>query len=200
MEGFDMCYIVKISKLYLLLLLFSVDLSAQVATTVSGYPVIDLSALSPLGAVLSSADASTRRTQMNQQSPSNSAYLGVGSSVSGENGTWNAKMSIKFQVMRSDLGSATDWSSGWNACKLYNGEGGGVGSWRLPTQRELIMIWGLHPLLIEKGGFSAFTVSIYWSASECNASYAWYVNFSSGFVSYYSKTTGTYRVRCVRDL
>ena len=97
-----MRYVDKICKLFLLLVLFSVDLSAQTATTVSGYPVIDLSALNPLGAVLSSAEASTRRTQMNQQTPSNTTFLGVGESVSGHNGTWNAKMSIKFQVMRAN--------------------------------------------------------------------------------------------------
>ena len=184
----------------LLLLILSVSsLSAQVVTTTSNYPVIDLSALDPLGAVLSSAEAASRRTLMNQQTPSNTAYLAVGSTVSGHNGTWNAKMSIKYQVMRANLGSTTDWTSAWNACKAYSGEGGAAGTWRLPTQRELQMIWILHPQLIGKGSFTAFDASYYWSSTETNATYAWNVNFSNGYVGTFSKTDA-YRVRCVRDL
>ena len=196
-----MRYIDKICKLFLLLVLFSVDLSAQTATTVNGYPVIDLSALNPLGAVLSSAEASTRRTQMNQQTPSNTAYLGVGSSVSGHNGTWNAKMSIKFQVMRANhTVGTTDWTTAYNQCKSYNGEGGGAGQWRLPTQRELSMIWILHPQLIGKGGFTAFNAGNYWSATESNATNAWIVYFYNGIVYNYFNKTNSYYVRCVRDL
>lgn len=195
-----MRYVVKICKFFLLLVLFNVDLSAQTVTTVSGYPVIDLSALNPLGAVFSSADASTRRTQMNQQTPSNTAYLGVGSSVSDHNGTWNAKMSIKFQVMRANhTVGTTDWATAYNQCKSYNGEGGAAGQWRLPTQRELMMIWILHPQLIGKGGFTAFAATSYWSATENSATYAWYVNFYHGGV-YINTKANAYRVRCVRDL
>lgn len=195
-----MRYVDKICKLFLLLVLFSVDLSAQTATTVSGYPVIDLSALNPLGAVLSSAEASTRRTQMNQQTPSNTTFLGVGESVSGHNGTWNAKMSIKFQVMRANhTVGTTDWTTAYNQCKSYNGEGGGAGQWRLPTQRELMMIWILHPQLIGKGSFTAFDANFYWSASEYNATTAWGVLFVNGSVYNYGKTGSSY-VRCVRDL
>lgn len=195
-----MRYVDKICKLFLLLVLFSVDLSAQTATTVSGYPVIDLSALNPLGAVLSSAEALTRRTQMNQQTPSNTAYLDIGYSVSGENGTWNAKMSIKYQVMRANLGSTTDWSSAWNACKSYSGDGGGVGIWRLPTQRELQMIWILHPQLIGKGNFTAFTANYYWTATEWTTTAACSVSFSNGYMGGNTKTSTSYYVRCVRDL
>lgn len=195
-----MRYVDKICKLFLLLVLFSVDLSAQTATTVSGYPVIDLSALNPLGAVLSSAEASTRRTQMNQQTPSNTTFLGVGESVSGHNGTWNAKMSIKFQVMRANhTVGTTDWTTAYNQCKSYNGEGGGAGQWRLPTQRELMMIWILHPQLIGKGSFTAFDANYYWSATEYNATSAWIVTFYNGYVNNYNKTN-SYYVRCVRDL
>lgn len=195
-----MRYVDKICKLFLLLVLFSVDLSAQTATTVSGYPVIDLSALNPLGAVLSSAEASTRRTQMNQQTPSNTTFLGVGESVSGHNGTWNAKMSIKFQVMRANhTVGTTDWTTAYNQCKSYNGEGGGAGQWRLPTQRELMMIWILHPQLIGKGSFTAFDAYGYWSATESSATNAWGVYFGSGSVFSYNKTD-SYFVRCVRDL
>lgn len=184
--------------LLLLLILFAGSISAQVVTTPSGYPVIDLSTLSPLGVVLSSAEAASRRTTMNQQTPSTTSYL-VGSSVSGHNGSWNAKMSIKYQVMRANLRVGVNWVSAWNACKSYNGEGGGAGTWRLPTQREYQMIWILHPQLIGKGGFTSFSANFYWSATERTATIAWYMGFHNGDMSFIDKT-GTHSVRCVRDL
>lgn len=187
--------------LLLLLILFAGSISAQVVTTTpSGYPVIDLSALSPLeDVVLSSAEAASRRTRMNQQTPSNTAYLAVGSSVSGHNGSWNTRMSIKYQVMRANLRVGVNWVSAWNACKSYNGEGGGVGTWRLPTQREYQMIWILHPQLIGKGGFTPFSATFYWSATERTPTIAWYAGFHNGDMSFVDKT-GTHNVRCVRDL
>ncbi|MFV0580596.1 MAG: DUF1566 domain-containing protein [Parabacteroides gordonii] len=199
-----MRYVGKICKLLLLLVLCSVDLSAQTATTVSNYPVIDLSALNPLGVVLASADASARRTQMNQQTPSNTTILGVGESVSAHNGTWNAKMSIKYQVMRANhtIGT-TDWTTAYNQCKSYNGEGGSAGQWRLPTQRELQMIWILHPQLIGKGSFNAYSTGYYWSSTEYGGSYpnqAWPVDFTNGYTANGVNKTNTYSVRCIRDL
>lgn len=195
-EVYDMRYIDKISKLFLLVVLFNFDLSAQIVTTVDGYPVIDLSALNSLGAVLSYNEATIRRTDMNAQTATNDASLPA---VGGTNGEWNAKMSIKFQVMRKDRSVSTDWANAWALCRSYDSEGGRAGEWRMPTLRELQMIWILHPQLIEKGGFTAFYVSNYWSASEASASYAWLVRFVSGGVYDRAKTDLPY-VRCVRDL
>lgn len=191
-----MQYVNKICKFFLLLVLFIPNLGAQTATTVNGYPVIDLSALNPLGAVLSSSEASARRTEMNAQTPTNDASLAVGGD---ENGVWNAKMSIKYQVMRADRSTGTDRASAWALCKSYNGEGGGTGQWRLPTQRELEMIWILHPQLIGKGSFTALSTNYYWAATEYTATSAWIVSFNNGYVGSNSKTSSLY-VRCVRDL
>lgn len=199
-EDYDMRYVDKICKFFLLLVLFSFNLSAQTVTTPSGYPVIDLTALKPLGAVLSSTEASARRNQMNQQEPSNTTFLGDDSSFSGHNGTWNAKMSIKFQVMLTNRTVETvDWMTAYNLCKSYSGESGDAKQWRLPTQRELSMIWILHPLLIEKTGFTAFNASTYWSSSEDTVALVWVVNFGSGIVVNYDKNS-TGWVRCVCDL
>lgn len=135
--------------------------------------------------------------EMNEQTPSNGAYLQpAGSTVSCERGTWNRKMSIKYQVMRANLGTY-DWTSAWNACKAYSGEGGAAGTWRLPTQRELMMILIYHPQLIEKGGFTAFNTQQYWSATEYTTSgNAWNVYFgNTGYIGKNNK----FRVRCVRD-
>lgn len=189
----------KIGKLFLLLVLFSFNLSAQTVTTISGYPVIDLSALSPLGAVLSSSEASARRTQMNQQTPSNTNYLGVGYSVSGHNGTWNAKMSVKFQVMCTNTTQQPDWATAYNECKNYDGEGGSAGQWRLPTQGELMIILILHPQLIGKGSFTALSPNTYWSSSENDRSRANCIGFHNASSSSYDKVS-SFMTRCVRDL
>lgn len=195
----------KIYKLFLLLVLFSGNLSAQ-TVTIDGnnHPVIDLSALQPLGAVLSLADASDRRTEMNKETPSNTTYLSVGAAVSGQNGTWNAQMSGKFQVMCADhTVGYTDWATAYNRCKSYNGEGSSTaGEWRLPTQRELAQIMILHPQLIGKGDFKVLTANVnYWSLTEFFGNAAWYLRTTSGqmFHSNSKKDEG-YSVRCVRDV
>lgn len=187
--------------LFVLLFQSVSSLSAQVVSTSADGPVIDLSALNPLGCVLSSSEAVTRRTAMYASgAPSNNALLSVGLNVSGHNGTWNAEMSTKYQVMRANhTVGATDFVSAWNACKTYNGEGGSAGTWRLPTQRELDMIWILHPQLIGKVGFTAFGATDYRSSTEYDASQAWYIAFSNGYPNYSSKTAAR-NVRCIRDL
>lgn len=101
--------------------------------------------------------------------------------------------------MRANLGAATNWASAWKACKAYKGEGGNEGDWRLPTQRELLMIWILYPQLIGKGGFTAYSTNYYWSSSEYSANLAWNMLFINGFASSTSKTS-SYYVRCIRDL
>lgn len=198
----NMCRIKKVCIDLILLLILSTSLiSGQVVTVPSSYPVIDLSALEPLGVVLSSNAAAIRCTTMNQQKPSNSEILGATLSDSGENGTWNAKMSIKYQVMRANhTVGATHWAAAWSACNSYKEEDGKAGTWRLPTQRELQMIWILHPQLIGKGGFTAFTAGIYWSATEYNATNVWYMSFIHGLVDHYRTKERLGHVRCVRDL
>lgn len=190
----------KICTVLLLLILFSYNLPAQTVETVGGYPVINLEELRPLGAVLTFSEADARRKKMNEQKPSNSVLLEGGLTVSGPTGTWNDKMSSKFQVMQKDVSPKQDWANTWIACSQYSGEGGlQAGEWRLPTAGELQMIWVLHPELIGIDGFIPFSAVAYYSATENGASDEWRVNFSSGMTSYSSKNTPA-PARCVRDL
>ena len=69
-----------------------------------------------------------------------------------------------------------------DACKAIGG--------RLPTKAELSAIY------TNKALFGTFQSSYYWSASEYNATYAWDVRFSDGYVPSYSKDSAYY-VRCV---
>lgn len=73
-----------------------------------------------------------------------------------------------------------------NACKAIGG--------RLPTLSELACIYTNRTSYNTLGAFQA---SIYWSATEANANFAWNVYFSGGSQSSNGKTSGSY-VRCIR--
>lgn len=133
------------------------------------------------------------------------------------------RMSRKFRVQKAQSQSSTvSWSDAVSYCDNLTEEG--YSDWRLPSQRELMLIWLLGgssdvtsgdkndtgvgsaskpvntPYLYQQSGFTAFSAGYYCSASEysSNSSYAWLVHFSNGSTYYYSKTYSGY-VRCVRD-
>ena len=133
------------------------------------------------------------------------------------------RMSRKFRVQKSNPGQKT-WSDAVSYCNNLNEEG--KTDWRLPSQRELIMIWLLGgnsnvtsgdkndtgvgsvskpvntPYIYQQSGFTAFSADVYWSAAELSSysSSAWTVDFSSGTTSTSSKINSySYYVRCVRD-
>jgi hypothetical protein len=120
-----------------------------------------------------------------------------------ETGDINKKVFEKLEIAPSDLGQR-DWAAAFNDCRdpLYNG-----GGWRLPTQRELLLMWIFREALntaltrLTPSGTGAVLLSAnYRSATENTASYAWFVHFGSGNTNFDSKTTDTYRVRCVREV
>lgn len=103
----------------------------------------------------------------------------------------------------SNLNQDGNFNSGFNGgCKSYSTTEFPDG-WRLPTQRELMLIW-----LFRKGINAIYSTppantlanSKYWSATEYEGDKAWYMDFSatapqSGFES---KVTAL-NFRCVRD-
>ncbi|WP_455637747.1 Lcl C-terminal domain-containing protein [Parabacteroides sp.] len=181
-------------------------LQAQTVSTITlggnQYPVVDLTELTPLGCVLTKKECDERRTAMYAKTPNAGSMI----SDNDQDGAWNKKMSSKFQVMTADYsGGATKiWVDAWNGCRAYTGASDGGGSqaeqWRLPTQKELKMILVLYPQLLEQGGISAFSADYYWSSTESNTTYAWYVHFSFGFSNRDYPKSNSYRVRCIRDL
>lgn len=93
-----------------------------------------------------------------------------------------------------------DFSGG---CKNYSTTEFPKGSWRLPTQRELMLMWlfreGINTIYASLPA-SKLTANKYWSATEQAKDKAWYMDFNastpqSGFDS---KATAM-NVRCVRD-
>ena len=112
------------------------------------------------------------------------------------NGSINATLYYKLEIAPSDYSAGSDWVTAYNGCKgaTINGTTG----WRLPTQRELMLIWVFKAAIEDLGG-STFGVSNYWSATEYNTTYSWGVNFSLGTTDLGTKDTNR-AVRCTREL
>jgi hypothetical protein len=92
------------------------------------------------------------------------------------------------------------WSGAINACSGSTYGGYGVGTWRLPTQKELMSLF-LHGI-VSKVGASSYTLSnlqnYYWSSSSYSPStgYGWVVYLSNGNPDIYPKTN-PYYILCV---
>lgn len=174
--------------------------TSEYVTVEGGHPVIDLSELTPLGCLLTSAEANLRRTAINEYTPSNE----VMQAGNGTNGIWNKKMSSRYQMMRADhVKGRLDYIAAYAACKEYAAEGGIAGEWRLPTQRELMMMWILYPQMKGKGGFTPFHDVyrvLHWCHTERIPTQACGLWFSGGETTGYNLKTEQLYVRCVRDL
>ena len=200
--------------------IFSVDSFAQrVYVDATGNAVIDCSGM-PEGSVKSASELSASKTvggrvrrhrQVNQ----------IATYITGTHGTTalyvNAKVSRKFIVAPADLAGRMTWAvaSGWDTaansekhgntgpansgCATYSVNGLGVGGWRLPTQRELEIIYAHKGQLEKVGGFTKFTSYVSWSATEHSGGYSWDVYFDDGMVNAYGKERRT-DIRCVWDL
>ena len=120
-----------------------------------------------------------------------------------ESGSINATVYEKLEIAPQDLGTSglgagtmtRNWATAFTACQGLNHNGTG---WRLPTQRELIMMWIFSTKINNMVG-STFTATIYWCATENASSSAWHVNFGNGITDNNTKSF-TYRLRCVREL
>lgn len=110
------------------------------------------------------------------------------------------KVSAKFQVASVDASTVCEGKYTYTKCKSYSESGAPAGSWRLPTQRELMLIWMFKSKLTNCGTITS-TIEHFWSSTEYSfvTNYAWYVSFSNGQT--FSSIKGAYlAVRCVRDL
>jgi len=113
----------------------------------------------------------------------------------------------------TDTATGLMWERGtssmtWEAALAY-AEGltlAGYDDWRLPTPKELqsIVDYSRSAPAIDTALFPGTVSSKYWSSTTDADIYvnspgiAWYVNFSSGFISYESSKRETYAVRAVR--
>ena len=104
-----------------------------------------------------------------------------------------------FEVASTDASTSSPWADAKIACQNYNTPAGTQGQWRLPTIRELQLIYDKKNDLTDANLPTG--VFYYWSVTESNSgsSYAWRVAFNDGNTWYTGKSYGG-RVRCIRDL
>ncbi len=132
----------------------------------------------------------------------------------------NNKVSPKFLVATSDYNSSNTilWAQacGWTAasntntssaivaspatgCNQYSQTGYPAGTWRVPTQREMIIIYLLRKELTAVNSFNTTAYVEYWTSTIFDGSNVWCVDFGLG-LSYNRATTSNYLLRCVTDL
>ena len=106
-----------------------------------------------------------------------------------ENDANHNRVAAKFEVATSDASTSANWTTATRTCPS---------GWRLPTIRELRLIYALRNELTAANLPSSLKR---WAASvySSNSDYAWYVDFNDGDTNVYKKVYVT-NVRCVRDL
>lgn len=123
-----------------------------------------------------------------------------------QNGSINATVFQKLEIAPSDLdqsgtiGSTAGtftWIEAFNSCKSLNYNGTG---WRLPTQRELILIHIFKPALDDINGITFNEYASYWSATEYGAGSSWCITFFGSNLREMPKSTTTCYARCVREV
>lgn len=162
-----------ISALAVAILSFSSALAQRVETAlVDGRPVINCSGM-PAAAITTTSKGNTE------------AQLKTAAA--------NATVFHRFAVAIADNSTSSNWSNAFTVCSNL-----GAG-WRLPTQRELMLMWVLKAELEKTSGFTKFNANHYWSATEANSNTSWYVYFYNGYTYLTNSKTTTSRVRCVRE-
>ena len=183
-------------------LLAPVGLMAQKVYKDGTKIILDMTVMAgmPIGAVTSTAKYDA--TYMGSNTPVNS-----GSTMADNvhNQAINAMVYQKLEVAPQDLGTSglasgtmtMNWATAFTACKGLNHNGTG---WRLPTQRELMMIWIFKDAInaLNTSGTS-FSTRHFWASTEISANIAWMAAIESGLTSSYTKSQLAY-VRCVREL
>ena len=115
-----------------------------------------------------------------------------------EKDTENA-VSARFEVASADLSGLMAWDTAQSGCASYSQSGASAGNWRLPTQRELMLIWVMY-MRGELTGLS-FIDGQYWSNTTYSTyylTYYWVVRLGTGEVKTLNYTKKGY-ARCVRD-
>lgn len=175
---------------------FSTNTATKVVSNISGQIIIDSRH------VRSKGFTTTPKITTTVWKDTNSPFAsGMDDIASQEN---NAQVYYYFEVDKNDTSGET-WLNAINECASKPSDSNS--KWRLPTQRELMLMRVLRDDLEKIPDFQAFSkVSFYWSATErgkeANVSIpniAWYVDFDANIVTTNYKSA-LYRVRCVRDV
>ena len=187
-------------------LMVPAGLTAQEVYMESGQIILDMTVAAgmPAGAitniskteVYNSYDAINYNSWLiNSADNSHSGYLGA---------TVYEKLEIAPQDMAGDdfsptlsaTGTAIRWVSAFNRCKGLTH--GGNTDWRLPTQRELQMIW-IFKDAFENLGLTFSSTTEYWSVTEVQGMSVRIVSFDNGGTGVNIKQN-YFNARCVREI
>lgn len=159
---------------------------AQKVVVVDGAKVIIDCAGMPAGAVTATPKA--RATTGTNSTAAGTGLTDIASAAS------NAQLYRRFEVSKVDNGTGMMWQEAIALCNGLTQDGTG---WRLPTQRELILLWILKPAL-QKTGLTTLNGSYYWSATENMNIISYSIDLDIGSMG--NMKTAPYSVRCIREL
>jgi hypothetical protein len=116
-------------------------------------------------------------------------------------GDINHRVFQKLEIALTDLGEM-NWVAAFNGCRASSYNDGG---WRLPTQRELVMMWifkeALDAAFLDPSGTGAtLSSAVYRSATEGDALSAWAVDLGNGDTEGSNSKATPSLVRCVREI
>lgn len=159
------------------------------------------SAIWPLGMNLMANKATIRHTH----SGGNGSNISVNDRVpfrfiiapkDGGSGTWAVAMGLKSDA-NGDLGEVTSGMT--SGCAAF-GTSEFRSGWRMPTQREMMLMWLFREGIDAIYGSASLQDEVYWTATESDKNQAWILSFSSiAPESNISGKTTSYKYRCVRD-
>ena len=201
-------------KTVLIVLLFGLmapeGLRAQKMYIDNGMVILDMSTTG-IGIGMNPGSVTNVAKTFNNYTPNASGYLD-GSTSSAYSLSQDEKVFQKLEIAPSDMtnsgtltsgvSDAMTWVNAFTRCRdlTYNGRTG----WRLPTRRELQMMWiFLLPINSLSGSLSgdSFDPSIYyWCATESGSNSAWSVYFVDGSAPSTNGRTLSFKVRCVREV
>jgi len=111
------------------------------------------------------------------------------------------KDNITNLVTTKVVSTSSTWSAAVNACASSTYGGYAAGTWRLPTQKELLSMYEHGVVSLVSANFMTLANmrSDFWSSSSLsyNAANAWFVDLADGFTNVNAKTLAFYAV-CVR--
>jgi hypothetical protein len=114
----------------------------------------------------------------------------------GEAASWAAAMGLDTSVNNNLAPDGTGAPSGCASYKTTEFSSG----WRLPTQREMMLMWLFREGINAINSSQKLTADRYWTATENAAGQAWYLDFSATAPqSNFESKSATYKYRCVRD-
>jgi len=130
--------------------------------------------------------------------PSNTTMGTISGSSNNQGNAINVAVYEKLEIATQDEASGLSWDVAFNTCKSLTG-----GGWRLPTQRELMLIYVMKPAIESFPGMTAFhntPLCFYYSATEAVGTTIFALLMPEGAMLTTNKASVAGRARCVREV